>query len=166
MGPIPPQPPGGGVTVGKIAAGTCLGIILAGCLPVFLLLGACAIIAVPAAKHSTELFHKGQVGQFVQASGRGDIAGMKRELGSDTKCVNELDSDGYGALHAAARWGQVQSVRLLLDSGADVNLPDKDGRTALDYAKESRHEEVIKLLSEHRPTKAPPLAGETRQGGR
>ncbi|KAL2076419.1 hypothetical protein ACEWY4_027984, partial [Coilia grayii] len=40
------------------------------------------------------------------------------------------------ALHEAALFGKIDVVRLLLDSGIDVNIRDYQGRTALDILRE------------------------------
>ena len=42
----------------------------------------------------------------------------------------------------------VESVKLLLDLGVDVNLANTDGRTALDAARQLRYEPVIKMLTD------------------
>jgi ankyrin repeat protein len=43
---------------------------------------------------------------------------------------------------------QGQAVRLLLSAGADVNLKDERGRTALTRAKQANRAEIVKLLVE------------------
>ena len=53
------------------------------------------------------------------------------------------------SLHYAACFGRPPIVRLLLDYGANVDLRDEDGRTALDKARERQdedHQEVIEIL--------------------
>ena len=42
--------------------------------------------------------------------------------------------------------GRVEVVRLLLSSGADVNVQDADGSTALMCAAEHGHTTIVKLL--------------------
>jgi ankyrin repeat protein len=37
-------------------------------------------------------------------------------------------------------------VRLLVDAGADLNLPDKDGTTPLAHAQSRNFTEIIKIL--------------------
>jgi len=39
-------------------------------------------------------------------------------------------------------------VRMLVDSGADVNLPDKDGVTPLAHAKSRNFTGIIKILED------------------
>lgn len=45
--------------------------------------------------------------------------------------LNKIDRDGLSAIHRAVRGNKIQTVRILLDYGADINLKDKDGFTAL-----------------------------------
>lgn len=66
------------------------------------------------------------------------------------------DSQGYGPLHRAAWWGDVELARKLLAAGADATLLTKDGRTALDIAKHNRNEDVAALL----PVNARTMTGE------
>ena len=44
------------------------------------------------------------------------------------------------------RAGALENVRLLLDAGADVNIRNTHGWTALNYAIFKGHEEIIALL--------------------
>ncbi len=48
----------------------------------------------------------------------------------------------------AARQGQAGSVKALIEAGADVNLKDQSGRTALTHALSGGHEEAVKMLKE------------------
>ena len=49
----------------------------------------------------------------------------------DMRNLNNTDRDGLSAIHRAVRGNKIQTVRILLDYGADINLKDKDGFTAL-----------------------------------
>jgi ankyrin repeat protein len=48
----------------------------------------------------------------------------------------------------AARWGDADRVKALLEAGADVNTVDKTGRTALDWAhtRGDKAQETVELL--------------------
>lgn len=60
---------------------------------------------------------------------------------------NAVDKDeGWSALMFAAAEGNVEIVEILLDYGADASLKDKDGETAIDFARNNNHEQVVKLL--------------------
>jgi tankyrase len=49
-------------------------------------------------------------------------------------------------LISAANNGQTKICEMLLALGADPSLKDKDGKTALDYARQFRHPECAALL--------------------
>ncbi|MEQ2300734.1 hypothetical protein AMECASPLE_028877 [Ameca splendens] len=52
-------------------------------------------------------------------------------------------------IHDAAREGFLDSVRVLIDHGADVNHVDQKGNLPLHLAAREGHLEVVKLLQEH-----------------
>ena len=43
--------------------------------------------------------------------------------------------------------GSDQTVKILIDRGADIKIKDDDGKTALDYAKEKELKDIEELLS-------------------
>jgi ankyrin repeat protein len=43
-------------------------------------------------------------------------------------------------------WGHTDTIKLLLEAGANVNIKTTDDRTALSIAKERGHKELIELL--------------------
>lgn len=55
---------------------------------------------------------------------------------------------GLTALHLAVRHGRVVMVRLLLSCGADANIQDIQGTTALMFASERGHTHIARLLLE------------------
>lgn len=55
-------------------------------------------------------------------------------------------SDGSTALMEAAARGDAELINCLLRHGADSWLQDNSGRTALSYAAQNRHDEVVKVL--------------------
>ena len=65
-------------------------------------------------------------------------------LGGHTDAAQELlrggaaldaqSGKGLTALHCAAKDGRLEAARLLLTTGADVGLRDKDGKTVADLA--------------------------------
>ncbi len=50
--------------------------------------------------------------------------------------ADQLDAEGLGALHDAAHEGRRETLRILLDAGANVNLRTRKGRTPLNLAKD------------------------------
>lgn len=67
---------------------------------------------------------------------------LKRGANPDVKD----DVQEWTALMFAAAEGQVDVVRTLLEHGADPSLEDEDGETALDFARDNGHTEVVQLL--------------------
>ena len=55
---------------------------------------------------------------------------------------------GTSALMCAARAGRLDTVRVLLEAGAVVETKDAVRRTALEYARQSRHTGVVQLLEQ------------------
>jgi ankyrin repeat protein len=53
-------------------------------------------------------------------------------------------------LHLAANFGHLAIAKRLLEGGADPTLRNKDGKTAVDYARQRGKSEVVALLSEPR----------------
>ncbi len=66
--------------------------------------------------------------------------------GADFNISNEF---GITPLMSASHTGNVTLVRFLLKHVRNVNLEDKEGNTALYYAVENSHLEVVKVLHEH-----------------
>ncbi len=62
--------------------------------------------------------------------------------------VDGVQKDGLPLREAAFR-GHLDTVRLLLESGADPSLKSKAGHTALHYALEQGHDDVAALLQKH-----------------
>src|SRR5437016_14126272 len=56
--------------------------------------------------------------------------------------------DGNEEFFAAARKGDVAAVKAFLDKGVDVNTKTRYGATALSYACDKGHTEVVRLLLE------------------
>ena len=93
-----------------------------------------------------EVRHRSRVRRFVisrrlQSNLRYGERG--RRYGTDAE---ETDLGGYTALLFAARQGGVDSARLLLAAGANVNATAPDGRSALLVAAHSGHRALVELL--------------------
>ena len=61
----------------------------------------------------------------------------------------EAYAHGHTALMRAALDGDTETVRDLIDQGADINRKDDNGRTALMFAVTNMHYETMKVLLEH-----------------
>lgn len=79
------------------------------------------------------------------AVGRNDIARTLIAHGAD---VNAKAANDLRPLHTAAARGNLESATLLLDHGADINATSSDGKTAVAYAEERNHPEMVEFLKE------------------
>ncbi|MFN7096811.1 MAG: ankyrin repeat domain-containing protein, partial [Gammaproteobacteria bacterium] len=74
---------------------------------------------------------------------------VKHELLND---VNQLNKNGYSALHITASLGDIDMVKLLVEEGhADVTIKNKLNRTPLEVAKDRGHTAVAAYLSTFPP---------------
>ncbi|HSF24173.1 MAG TPA: ankyrin repeat domain-containing protein, partial [Blastocatellia bacterium] len=71
---------------------------------------------------------------IMKALREGDKQGFKRLALQHPKAGNLRGPGGTTPLMQAALYGDIQSVRLLLDAGADPNLRNESGATALMWA--------------------------------
>ncbi|HEY1052447.1 MAG TPA: ankyrin repeat domain-containing protein [Prosthecobacter sp.] len=65
-------------------------------------------------------------------------------LGGD---INAQDDRGKTVLSRyAMAGGDIKMIKWLLEHGADKSIPDENGDTPLDWARENGHAEIVKLL--------------------
>lgn len=74
------------------------------------------------------------------------VIGYLLEQGLDIDAVNEA---GQSALMHAARRGNLENIQILLKAGANPHLNDKNGDTALGFAKWKKHSAVEKVLGRY-----------------
>jgi len=84
---------------------------------------------------------------FACMNGAVEAAGMLLEISPSEHINEKVGPNHQTALHLAAyRKGAVETVRLLLDMGADVNAVDNNGKTPLSHAIDSRDPAIVSLL--------------------
>jgi len=76
--------------------------------------------------------------------------------------VSQLQYGGSTALGTAARVGQAESVRTLLELGANPHLKMKDGSSALSKGQESKNEEVVEMIKAALAKAPPPAASKPK----
>ncbi len=81
-------------------------------------------------------------------SDRADIAALLLDNGAriDHQSYNQFYGGQVSALMEAAYMGSHKVLRLLLDRGADLDLKDAEGMTALDIAVDAGDEESARML--------------------
>ncbi len=81
-----------------------------------------------------------------------DLDAIRGELDKSTQDLGRLDGHGLTPLHWAVMAGDLHVVRLLLEFGADPNLPSTEGAFATPYwnAKEDFGlEQIVALFEQH-----------------
>ena len=85
-------------------------------------------------------------GELLRAARAGDVVHVIASLDSGADVNVATEGNGYTALIWAASRGYTETVRLLLEGGADMNLLAADGQTALMRAADNGHFDVVKVL--------------------
>ena len=93
------------------------------------------------AYHETDV-----VTEIFRAAYNGDLEKTRLLLKHNPNLVFAKNSEGFTALHYAARHGYVEIARLLLAERADVNAKTDKGYTPLQYAVMYDHKEIVQLL--------------------
>jgi ankyrin repeat protein len=79
--------------------------------------------------------HTEILSQVFEAAEEGNLEALEFWISQQDFNVNESDDEGYTTLMIAVNSGHLSIVEFLLENGADVNMADSTGWTALDYAK-------------------------------
>lgn len=76
----------------------------------------------------------------------GDVQAATKFLAQDPHLISTSFADGMLPLHAAVRLNKKDLVQLFLEHGAQIQVKDFQGRTALDYAAAAHDSELVHLL--------------------
>ena len=82
----------------------------------------------------------------------GRTRGLEELLETEPALARSWSADGFTALHLAAFFGEEEAAKILLESGADVNLVARHATihvTPLHSAAAGSHSRIVKLLLEH-----------------
>jgi len=59
-----------------------------------------------------------------------------------------VDMEGWNAMHWAAFHGSVEAAKVLRDEGKLYQVKDKEGKTAIEFARAEKNNDVVKVLEE------------------
>lgn len=85
---------------------------------------------------------------LIAAAKDGDTAAVTRKMADGVSANHRIPIVGTPVLMLAAANGHAETVRVLVENGADVNAADRTGWTVLHAAIHGGHEDVVRLLLE------------------
>ncbi|MGB1428671.1 MAG: ankyrin repeat domain-containing protein [Cycloclasticus sp.] len=78
------------------------------------------------------------------------IKGKEKTKDSIFNFINMQNNNSETLLMHAIMDNDLEKVRFLIENGADINILDKNGSSAFDYAIEINNEEIMKILDKHK----------------
>ncbi|XP_031400492.1 26S proteasome non-ATPase regulatory subunit 10 [Punica granatum] len=81
------------------------------------------------------------------SSGKSEVVNILCEADQSRSFINKKDEEGWAPLHSAASIGNPQILETLLNNGADINVQNDGGRTALHYAASKGWRKIAVLIS-------------------
>ncbi|MDV3824173.1 hypothetical protein CMU07_15625 [Elizabethkingia anophelis] len=98
-----------------------------------------------------DIFNRYYGTALIPASERGHVETVRLLANTKDFPINHVNRLGWTALMEAVILGNggtkhQQTVQILKDAGADLNIPDHDGRTPLQHAKSLGFKEIVKIL--------------------
>jgi ankyrin repeat protein len=95
--------------------------------------------------------------RFIMSCARNDVETIKKSIESAQEITAMHSELKYTGLHAAADFGAIDALKLLLDTGVSPNIRDaRFGQTALHFAAQSGREEVVRVLLEYNADRSTP----------
>jgi ankyrin repeat protein len=92
------------------------------------------------------IFGEAPIHKVVLSSEEQKPATLKTIIEECQANVNNIDSNGWSALHHAASIGDIQSASMLIEANAKVNAFSNQNRTPLHLAAANNHVELCELL--------------------
>lgn len=86
------------------------------------------------------------ISSMVAAAAAGNNTILETFISKGTP-INGLSETGESALHAACWNGRVETVKLLLERGADPQIKKADGASPVTLASGQKHEDIVTLLN-------------------
>ena len=100
-----------------------------------------------------KIFNRYNGTALIPACERGHVETVEEILKDKNFPINHINRLGWTALLEAVILGNggknhTKIVEILIKAGADLNIPDFDGVTSLQHAKQKKQHEIVKLLEQ------------------
>lgn len=119
--------------------------------PVYLIAGSVVVFVVVC-----WLLLPSPAGELLVAAKQNNTDGVIVQIHRGASVDKTRSRDGRTPLMIAASLGNFQTVKVLLEAGAQRDLRDNSGKTALDYASAHKHTNVVSLLRSWSAEAQPP----------
>lgn len=108
-----------------------------------------AVLQLIQANADVNLVDKGGYSALMLAASNNhaEIIDLLINAGASPDLVEQ--TGGFTAMIWSAKLGHTATIRQLISAQADATAQDFDGKSALDWAKEMKHAEIITLLSQY-----------------
>ena len=98
------------------------------------------------AQYSDNGFEQSQISPLMMSVNSNDIDGVKFFAKAGRSVLNKRNIGGATALHIAARKGNIEIIKILVNNGADLNIKDNEGWTPLMRAASNNNSEIVSEL--------------------
>lgn len=99
-------------------------------------------------KHLPRLIYQKEYSELLFAAiDKDDVGAIKTLLANRADINSRLASNGYSTVMQATKGSQLRALRYLILKGADTNLQDKDGRTAMHIAATEGKVDIFNVLA-------------------
>ena len=86
--------------------------------------------------------------ELISASMDGDLNGVKQSIKNGADVDHKYGNSLHTPLIVASTNGYLKVIKYLVDHGADIHMTNRNGKTALHYAKSNRCQNIIDYLEE------------------
>lgn len=86
---------------------------------------------------------------FIRCCRTGNLLGINEAIKQDGNCIYIRDNLGFTPLIEAILYGQYDTIRLLLNNGAEVNARNNNNWTGLMYASSNGRADIVHLLIQY-----------------
>ena len=87
--------------------------------------------------------------QIVEYARIGNTSGIMNLLKNGSNTLNYRDKSGATAVNVAAQRNDFETLQVLVKAGADLTIPDLDGRTPIKWAEKHKNVEMINFIIEN-----------------
>ncbi|XP_047117148.1 G patch domain and ankyrin repeat-containing protein 1 homolog isoform X1 [Schistocerca piceifrons] len=105
------------------------------------------------------------INNIMKAAQSNDVSSVSSLLKGRESNINTVDQYGWTVLMCAAASGSLDVVKLLVDSGADIDVKDRSGNSSLSIAEKMKHFHVVNYMSSRPVSEEKPISRRRKDVG-